>query len=61
MRAEKRRPIANDNVAPFQRTFLAEHNETLQSVLTGLLNYEAGPEHKHLRTPDKALDVEALK
>jgi hypothetical protein len=61
MRAKKRRPIANDNIAPFQRTFLAEHNETLQSVLTGLLDNEAGPEHKGVRAPDTALDVEALK
>ena len=61
MRAKRRRPIANDNVAQFQRTFLSEHNETLQSVLTGLLNNGAGPKHKDVRTPDKALNVEARK
>jgi len=61
MPTKKRRLIANDNVGQFQRTSLAEYDETMQNLLIGLLPKDEGPEHRDLRELSKALDVEALK
>jgi len=49
MPAKKRKLFANDNIAQFQRQFLAEYDETLRDVLAGLLAKEEGQEHRDLR------------
>jgi hypothetical protein len=49
MPGKKRKLIANDNIAQFQRQFLAEYDETLCNVLAGLLAKEEGHEHRDLR------------
>ena len=61
MPAKKRRPHANDNVAQFQRQFLAEYDETMRSVLIELLTDDAGPERRNLRELSTGLNIEALK
>ena len=57
MPAKKRRLIANDNVAQFQRQFLAEYDETLRNALVGLLAKEESPEHTDLRKLSTAFDI----